>query len=139
MSALAGLAPETPLRLAPAAEAAFPDGSMTASGLRRERDAGRLETWFVAGKEYTSLAAIEEMVRKCRARPRDHASGSNRRSSTGTAPSSTDQSGSSGTEAEKLALAAALMRCQEPKKPSSDTLSKSTILLLPQRPNQKIR
>lgn len=33
---------DTPLRLAVAAALAYPDGSMTASGLRRERDAGRL-------------------------------------------------------------------------------------------------
>ena len=57
---------DTPLRLAAAAALAFPDGSMTVSGLRRERDAGRLETWITAGKEYTSLAATAEMTRRCR-------------------------------------------------------------------------
>ena len=34
--------PETPLRLSMAAALAFPDGSMTASGLRREAARGRL-------------------------------------------------------------------------------------------------
>lgn len=63
---LAAIAPDTPLRLAKAAEIAFPEGGMKATGLRRERDAGRLETWFVAGKEYTSLAAIEAMIALCR-------------------------------------------------------------------------
>jgi hypothetical protein len=34
--------PETPLRLGVAAALAFPDGTMTASGLRREAARGRL-------------------------------------------------------------------------------------------------
>jgi hypothetical protein len=60
------ITPETPLRIAQAAEIAFPDGSMKASGLRRERDAGRLETWFIAGKEFTCLAVIEAMIELCK-------------------------------------------------------------------------
>jgi len=36
------ITPDTPLRLEIAAALAFPDGSMTASGLRREAERGRL-------------------------------------------------------------------------------------------------
>jgi hypothetical protein len=50
----------TPLRLAVAAALAYPDGSMTASGLRREAARGRLAIERTAGKDYTMLAAIEE-------------------------------------------------------------------------------
>lgn len=55
----------TPLRLDRAAELAFPGGGMTASGLRKERDRGRLVTEMIAGKEYVTLAAIAEMRAKC--------------------------------------------------------------------------
>jgi hypothetical protein len=58
--------PNAPLRLAVAAEQAFPFGGMTPSGLRKERGRGRLTTWMIAGKEYTTLNAIEEMLEKCR-------------------------------------------------------------------------
>jgi hypothetical protein len=49
---------ETPLRLGVAAALAYPDGSMSASGLRREAARGRLEIERTAGKDYTKLAAI---------------------------------------------------------------------------------
>jgi hypothetical protein len=55
-----------PLRLAVAARLAFPDGTMGASGLRNERDKGRLDTEMIAGKEYTTLTAIERMRELCR-------------------------------------------------------------------------
>lgn len=48
----------TPLRVDIAAQIAFPGGSMEAVGPRKERDAGRLETEPIAGKEYVTLAAI---------------------------------------------------------------------------------
>src|SRR3981189_2914729 len=60
------LKPTTPLRLSVAAELAFPDGSMTASGLRREGARGRLVIERVAGKDYTTLANIERMRELCR-------------------------------------------------------------------------
>ncbi|WP_246747971.1 excisionase [Methylobacterium sp. SD274] len=56
----------SPLRLGIAAKIAFPDGSMTASGLRREKERGRLATMRVAGKDYTTLADITEMLKQCR-------------------------------------------------------------------------
>ena len=45
---------------------AYPDGSMSASGLRREAAKGRLAIERVAGKDYTTLAAIAEMRNLCR-------------------------------------------------------------------------
>lgn len=57
---------DTPLRLDVAAALAFPSGGMTASGLRRERDAGRLATELIAGKEFTTLADIARMRELCR-------------------------------------------------------------------------
>ncbi|WP_246676457.1 excisionase [Mesorhizobium sp. B1-1-5] len=53
------------MRLETAAKIAFPDGTMGAKGLRKERDRGRLATEIIAGKEYTTLAAIGEMRRLC--------------------------------------------------------------------------
>lgn len=56
----------TPLRLKRAAEVAFPDGGMTASGLRREAVRGRLVVERIAGKDYTTLQAIADMRKLCR-------------------------------------------------------------------------
>src|ERR1035441_4308821 len=58
--------PDTPLRLSVAAAVAFPDGTMTASGLRREAARGRLVIERIAGKDYTTLANIERMRELCR-------------------------------------------------------------------------
>src|ERR1700747_2965326 len=57
-----------PPRLAYAAELAFPDGSVTVSGLRREAARVTLEIESIAGKQYTTLAAIESMRELCRVR-----------------------------------------------------------------------
>jgi hypothetical protein len=59
------IADDTPLRLAHAAELAFPGGGMTASGLRSEAAKGRLVVERIAGKDYTTLAAIADMRRLC--------------------------------------------------------------------------
>src|SRR5262249_27410160 len=60
------ISPDAPLRLSVAAAVAFPDGSMTASGLRREGARGRLIIERIAGKDYTTLANIERMRESCR-------------------------------------------------------------------------
>src|ERR1700722_9412836 len=60
----------SPLRLKVAARLAFPDGSMTVSGLRREIAKGRLAYEMIAGKQYTTLADIVRMRELCR-RPID--------------------------------------------------------------------
>src|SRR3979409_1533998 len=66
--------PDTPLRLTLAAALAFPDGSMTASGLRRENARGRLVIERIAGKDYTTLANIEQMRQLCRVEAKVHGS-----------------------------------------------------------------
>ena len=67
--------PTTPLRLGVAATLAFPDGSMTASGLKREAARGRLVVERIAGKYYTSLANIERMRELCRVEAKDRTCG----------------------------------------------------------------
>jgi hypothetical protein len=57
---------DAPLRLARAAELAFPDGGMTASGLRKEAAKGRLVIERIANKDYTTLAATADMRAACR-------------------------------------------------------------------------
>jgi hypothetical protein len=76
--------PRAPLRLSLAAEIAFPGGGMTASGLRREAAKGRLAIERIAGKDFTTLAAIEDMRTKCvqHPSPSQPASGSNPPSAT---------------------------------------------------------
>jgi hypothetical protein len=63
------VSPDTPLRLDVAARLAFPDGSMTGRGLRREASRGRLAIERVAGKHYTTLRAILDMRTQCRVAP----------------------------------------------------------------------
>jgi hypothetical protein len=58
--------PDTPLRLDIAAAMAFPDGSLKASGLRREAARGRLIIERIAGKDFTTLANINRMRELCR-------------------------------------------------------------------------
>jgi len=60
------IGPNTPLRLAEAVKIAFPSGGMTVSGLRREIGRGRLAIEMIAGKFFTTLAAIEQMREACR-------------------------------------------------------------------------
>jgi hypothetical protein len=66
----------TPLRLGVAAAIAFPDGTMTASGLRREAARGRLVVERIANKDYTTLAQIERMRELCRVEARVRTFGS---------------------------------------------------------------
>jgi hypothetical protein len=61
--------PDAPLRLAAAAKIAFPLGGISASSLRREAKRGRLAIEIVAGKQFTTLRAIERMREACRVDP----------------------------------------------------------------------
>src|SRR6185437_5642929 len=70
---LTHVGPNTPLRLGVAASLAFPDGSMSASGLRREAARGRLVIERIAGKDFTTLANIERMRELCRVEARGQA------------------------------------------------------------------
>ena len=76
------ITPTTPLRLDVAARLAFPDGSMTASGLRREGRRGRLVIERIAGKDFTTLHHNEDMRLKCRDQQRAQGSGLNPKSVT---------------------------------------------------------
>ncbi|WP_238193793.1 excisionase [Methylobacterium frigidaeris] len=62
---------DAPLRLADAARLAFPAGGMTAASLRREAAKGRLSIERIAGKDFTTLAAIERMRELCRLPPKE--------------------------------------------------------------------
>src|SRR5271163_4187044 len=64
---IGSVARDAPIRLSTAAALAFPDGSMTVSGLRREAARGRLMTERIAGKDFTTLADIDRMRELCRA------------------------------------------------------------------------
>jgi hypothetical protein len=68
---LGNVAPDAPLRLSIAAKLAFPDGSMTASGLRREAARGRLRIESIAGKHYVTLNEIKRMRELCRVPARE--------------------------------------------------------------------
>ena len=63
---------DAPIRLTVAAAIAFPDGSMTASGLRREGARGRLVIERIAGKDFTTLRFIERMREICRTSMEEH-------------------------------------------------------------------
>ena len=110
-----------PLRLDVAAALAFPDGSMGASGLRREAEKGRLAIERIAGKDYTTLRAIEEMRRICRVPPKEPACGSSLKNATHQEASASGQYGSSATARAKSALDALLATAKAPSKPSRPT------------------
>ena len=126
---LEDISDNTPLRLAVAAEIAFPDGSISASSLRKERDAGRLIVERIAGKEYTTLANIQEMRRLCRAQSPDLGSGENPKNTTRTENSAVMRRGSSEMAEKKSAQAYALAVVsslqKKPSKPSGATSSKA--------------
>lgn len=88
--------PDDPLRLNLAAKIAFPDGSMSASGLRREAARGHLVIERMAGKDYTTLQHIERMRQLCRVKQNDHDSGCDQHVAI-TAARFEQQSGSSST------------------------------------------
>jgi hypothetical protein len=91
--------PDTPLRLGVAAAIAFPDGSMTAAGLRREAARGRLIIERIAGKDFTTLANIERMRELCRVEAKVPDSGFGHLAGIKRGRSSHMRSGSSSTEA----------------------------------------
>jgi hypothetical protein len=97
---------DTPLRLSVAAALAFPDGSMTTSGLRKEAARGRLAIERIAGKDYTTLAAIEEMRALCRVRQKGPVYGSGPKNESPMGPSGNAQCGSSETDRARSARAA---------------------------------
>lgn len=112
---------DTPLRLDVAAVVAFPDKTMTGRGLRLEANRGRLDISKVAGRYYTTLRAIGDMLRKCRHEASDLDCGSGTNDATPPAASRTPPCGSSSTEAINEARDAALTIVSELKEPSPPT------------------
>ncbi len=112
------VADTTPLRLDVAAALAFPDGSMRASGLRREAARGRLAVERIAGKDYTTLRAIERMRELCRVQPKAPACGSVQRGETRRGESPTPRHGSSSMVDDSTQLASALLAAQKLREPS---------------------
>src|SRR5947207_5267283 len=113
--------PDTPLRLSEALKLAFPNGGMTVSGLRRERDRGRLAVERIAGKEFTTLADIERMRALCRSEAKARDCGSSPAD-----PSATSAPcGSSATEDANTALALARAKLSKLKE-RSPTASSQT-------------
>ncbi|WP_246710295.1 excisionase [Martelella soudanensis] len=110
--------PDTPLRLKVAAKIAFPDGSMTDSGLRSEIAKGRLAVERIAGRQYVTLNAIKEMRALCREERKAHGFISE-------AAKVVRQSGSSSTDPLRSARDAASMIAEKLKKPSNAILPKS--------------
>ena len=117
--------PNEPLPLSIAVDIAYPHGGITVRSLRTERDKGNLETFKVAGREFTTLADIREMERRCRERQRALAStcegervakqsGSSAMAPTNTLPSA------------EMDVAAARAIVERLKKPSADTSRQST-------------
>lgn len=89
------IGPDTPLRLDVAAAIAYPDGSMSSSGLRAESRRGRLVIERTAGKDYTTLANIDRMRELCRREAKAQDCGSGQRDVTMMVTSPTLQPGSS--------------------------------------------
>lgn len=112
--------PDTPIRLADIIPLAFKHGGMTPSGLRREAARGNLTIMRMAGKDFTTLAYIEEMKRKCRVNGNPQGSGS------GPQRKTVPQSGSSSTEDSKRALVAAREIAARLKGISPDTSQDNT-------------
>ena len=115
---------DTPLRLDAAAALAYPDGSMTGSGLRREAKRGRLVIERTAGKDYTTLGHINRMRERCRLDTKAPASISGVRAETMKAD--THRFGSSSTVKISAARAALHTILQEPSAPSPNISPPST-------------
>ena len=135
LPALDQISRDTPLRLNVAAALAYPDGSMTPSGLRREAARGRLVIERTAGKDYTTLGAIEHMRELCRLEAKERGCGSEEHAVTGKPENHTMQCGSSAMGNVQRAQAAARMIVQELKERSPSISTESTS---PKRPKARV-
>jgi hypothetical protein len=121
---------EALLRLETAAGLAFPDGSMSAHGLRKEHRRGRLDIWRVAGKDYTTLDAIARMRKQCLLPVKAPACGSAPRAATQPGKSRTQPSISSvkeGAADDPSALDALQRTLRGLKKPCESTSERPTL------------
>lgn len=123
---MTALAPDTPLRLAEAAKIAFPDGSIGVRQLRTERDKGKLSTFMIAGREFTTLADIAEMIERCRAKPGRRDCGGDQPSRPAPGGAAVPESGSSSIAADSAAQDAARARIAKLRRPSPTTSRKAT-------------
>jgi len=119
----AAVGDEDPLRLDVAAALAFPDGTMSVATLRRERDAGRLTVERIGNRDYTTIAAIQEMREKCRLAPNPRDCGLDRRDIR-LAVSRTSQPTSSSIAAAKYQLEQ--ITSNKPSEPLPNISSRST-------------
>lgn len=117
---------DTPLRLDVAAALAFPGGGMTVSGLRKEAARGRLVIERIAGRDYTTLAAIGKMRGQCRVQPKGLASISCLPAETKPAASPAPLDGSSETATVCTPQDALQAKLQKLIKPSPTTSAKRT-------------
>lgn len=115
---------DMPLRLSEAVQVAFPRGGMTVSGLRREAAAGRLVIEKIAGKHFTTLAAIERMRELCRVERKAPASGSSQPDQPETDGPPRPPSGISSTAGSSEAQERARAKLQKLKKRSEPTSTK---------------
>jgi hypothetical protein len=99
--------------LSVAAALAYPDGSMTASGLRREAKRGRLVIERTAGKDYTTLANIERMRELCRVQAKAPDSTFGPRGAMSMVTSPTTQPGSSETAGGTFSQAALQLKLKK--------------------------
>ena len=134
------LTPTTPLRLEKAAQLAFPDGSISASTLRRMIVAGKLDAELIAGKYFVTLAAIGEMRNRCRVQAKVPASGYSPHAGTKPVGPSNRACGASetGDSSEALASARAILRTlkapSETTSPAStERLESASVIPLPSR------
>jgi hypothetical protein len=116
---------DEPLRLEVAAALAFPDGSMKASGLRREAAKGKLALERIAHKDYTTLRAIAEMRKKCRVEAKVQDSGCNLPEKTAGEKSSNRLCLSSGKDQRSAALDAARAKLSKLRQHSVTTSTQS--------------
>ncbi|MDP2294765.1 MAG: excisionase [Pseudolabrys sp.] len=94
---------DTPIRLAVAAKIAFPDGSIGASGLRREASKDHLTIERIAGKDFTTLRHIKEMRELCCVEAKERVLNFVRNDEIATASSPIRRPGASATATETLA------------------------------------
>jgi hypothetical protein len=115
---------DQPLRLADACNLFFA-GALTPAALRLEASRGNLAMMRIAGKDFVTPAAIEDMKRKCRVERNPHTSSSepSPRSRVNPAP---DASGSSRTDQSISAQDALSMKLQRLSGGSRNTSARST-------------
>src|SRR5665213_2687509 len=105
----------------------FPDGSITASELRRECVRGRLVIERIAGKDYTTLENINQMRELCRVESNHHGSISGQQGGTRKEKSGRSRSGSSSIAASTSPQDALRAKIAQRSRHSQPTSPQSTV------------